>query len=291
MESRENRDISQELNKENYKEDARLLEKTKEKMVEMGLFDKDFIDGLDFVFVDTIEKNGKHQEAEFYLSEDGLTSPYNNENSDRSKVVGIITKSYLNKINEFYNIDNLEQFREIKNEKNISQHVWEKNLDKSIFLSFDAATVHEIAHAKSYNAIDKERKSFFDEEKFKNLIVDLTKTDPVFSKNESVDLSKFDYSDENWSELYALLYHREFLRREDNNNRNMIEEWDNHINEIASNLHGAVEKFNQEKGTDIKSEIIYKECHAFSFLLARIFEEKYKDFNERIKVLESCKKE
>lgn len=119
----------------------------------------------------------------------------------------------------------------------------------------------------------------------------MVKNDSALSKKGNVDLSKFNYSDENWSELYALLYHREFLRKENSDNNKMIEEWDNHIIEVCCDLQRAMKKFNQEKGTDINPEIIYKDGHAFSFLLARVFEEKYKDFNERIKVLEQCRKE
>lgn len=282
MESRESRDITKELNVEKYKENVRLLEKAKEKMLEMGLFNKDFIDGLNFIFVDAFDKDGKYQEVDYCLAEDGLIVTYDNEDSDRTKEVGIITLSYLDKIDQLF---------DAKNEKNKSQHIWLGDLDKSIFLSFDAAAAHEIAHAKSYSAIDKERKSLFDEEKFKRLVIELTRDESVFLKNESIDLTKFNYSDENWSELYALLYHREFLRRENSDNDKMIEDWDDHIIEIVSDLKESVKKFNKEKDTNIDPEIIYEDCHAFSFLLARVFEEKYKDFNERIKVLESCKKE
>lgn len=71
----------------------------------------------------------------------------------------------------------------------------------------------------------------------------------------------------------------------------MIEEWDKHIMKVAGNLPEAMEKFNKERDTDIDSEKIYEDSHAFSFLSAKAFEGKYKDFNERIKVLEHCKKE
>lgn len=282
MESRENHDISKELNKERYREDAKLLEKAKEKMAEMEIFNKDFIESLDFVFVDITEKDGKYQEAEYRLTEDGSFILHDNKNSERAKEVGIITTSYLNKF---------EQLFDGKSEKRKSTHVWLGNLDKSVFLSFDAAAAHEIAHAKSYSVIDKEGKSSFDKEKFKRLIADLVRNDTVLSKPQSIDFSKFDYLDEDWSELYALLYHREFLRRENNNNNKMLEEWDKHIAEVAGDLYGAMEKFNQEKGTAIDTEIVYKDYHALSFLLARLFEEKYNDFDKRIKILESCRKE
>ncbi|MBU3965108.1 hypothetical protein KKG29_00845 [Patescibacteria group bacterium] len=282
MESRENKDISKELNIEKYKEDAILLEKAKEKMLEMGLFDKDFINSLNFVFIDAFEKDGEYQEVGYHLTEDGSIVSYNNEDSDRTKEVGVVTLSLLGKIDQFF---------DIHNDKNKSQHIWLGNLDKSVFLSFDAAGAHEIAHTKSYGAITREKESLFDEEKFKELVIKLIENDPVLSKDESVDFLKFNYSDENWSELYALLYHREFLRRENSDNDKMIKEWDNHIIEVANDLQGAMKKFNQEKNTNIDPEVIYKDGHAFSFLLARVFEEKYKDFNERIKVLESCKKE
>lgn len=280
MKSEENHDISQELNKENYKEDVNLLEKAKEKMVAMELFDKKFIDGLNFTFVDITVKDGRNEEVEYRLDENGSFIPYDNENSDRSKEVGMITRSYLDKV---------EQLFDSKSKINKGQQVWLGKLDKTIFLSFDAAAVHEIAHAKSYDVIDEERKSLFDEEKFKDLIVEITKEDPVLSKKESVDLSKFKYSDTNWSELYALLYHREFLREDNGNNNEMIKEWDKHIIEVANDLPGAMEKLNQERNIDIDPEVIYKDGHAFSYLLARVFEEKYTDFNERIKVLEQCK--
>lgn len=277
MESRENRDISKELNMEKYKENARLLERAKEKMLEMGLFDKDFIDGLTFVFVDSY--NNK-EDVNYQLTENGLLAPY--EESDRTKEVPILTRSYLDTIDDQFNI---------ASEKNKSQYVWLGNLDKSIFLSFDAAAVHETAHAKSYGVIDKEKKSLFDEEKFKELIVELIKDDLVLSKRESIDLSKFDYSEDDWSEIYALLYHREFLRKDNSENNKMIEEWDIHISEVASDLQESMKKFNEKKGTDIDPEVIYKDCHTLSFLLARVFEKKYKDFDKRIKALESCKKE
>ncbi len=285
MEFKENRDISQEQNLEKYKEDARLLEIAKEKMLAMGFFSKEFVDGLSFVFVDSVKLYGKNQEIDFtysQITEGGLITRYNIEDSDRTKEVGIITLSYLDKIDRVFDANS---------DTNKSQHIFLGDLDKKVFLSFDAAAAHEIAHAKSYDAITKEKESLFDEKKFKELVIELIKNDLVLSKAGSIDLSKFNYSDENWSELYALLYQREFLRRDNDDNSKMIEEWDNHITEVACDLRGAMKKFNEKKGTNIDPEVIYEECHNFSFLLARVFEEKYKDFSERIKVLESCKKE
>lgn len=277
MESRENYDISKELNIEKYKENARLLNKTKEKILEMGLFDKDFIDGLTFVFFDN---HNKEEDVNYQLTENGLLVPY--EEFDKTKEVPIITRSYLDTIDDQFNISS---------DRNKSQYVWLGNLDKTIFLSFEAAAVHETAHAKSYSVIDRERKSSLDKEKFKELIAELIKDDLVLSKMESIDLSKFNYSEDDWSEIYALLYHREFLRKENSENNKMIEEWDSHISEVANDLQGAVKKFNEKRGTDIDPEVVYEDCHTLSFFLARVFEEKYKDLNERIKVLESCKKE
>ncbi len=282
MESRNNPDISRELNIEKYKENTTFLEKTKKKMVEMELFDKNFIDSLNFVFVENIKKEGEDEIVEYCLLEDGSLTPYNNYDFGRTKEVGIFTLSSLDKTDSLF---------DISTEKNKSTYIWLGNLDKSIFLSFDAVTAHETAHTKSYRAITRENESLFDKEKFKKLAMELIKDDPVFSKGKGVDLSRFDYSDENWSELYAALYHREFLRRENSDNNKMIKEWDNHIIEVADALQSAMDKFNQEKNTDIDPEIIYEDGHAFSYLLARVFEEKYKNFDERIRVLEECKKE
>lgn len=127
MESRENKDISKELNLEKYKEDARLLEKVKEKMLEIGLFDKDFISGLSFTFIDAFEKDGEYQEVEYCLAKDGSIVSYDNEDFDRTKEVGIATLSLLGKIDQFF---------DIHNDKNKSQDIWVGNLDKSVFSFF-----------------------------------------------------------------------------------------------------------------------------------------------------------
>lgn len=240
MESEKNRDILQELSIEKYKEDILLLEKAKEKMLKMELFSKDFIDSLNFVFIDSVKADGKNLEIDFtytQITENGLIASCNIEDLDRTKEVCIITPSYLDKIDQAFDSNS---------DINKSQHVLLGDLDRTVFLSFDAAAAHEIAHAKSYSAIDKDGESLLDEEKFKELVIELIKNDIVLSKEESIDLSKFDYSDENWSELYALLYQREFLRRENSDNNRMIEEWDNHITEVASDLQGSMRKFNQK---------------------------------------------
>ncbi len=91
-----------------------------------------------------------------------------------------------------------------------------------------------------------------------------------------------------WSEIYALLYQREFLRRENPENEKKIQKWDNYIFKVANNLAEIVEKFNQRENRDIPLGLTYNQ-HVLSYLLAVPLESKFKNFNESIKWLESFK--
>ncbi len=286
MEFRENRDIAQELGKEKYRENVELLNKAKDRFVEMGIFEKDFINGLNFVFIDNVGQEGE-EFRNYQLAPDGKIVPLD---LDEEKITGVkdvflFTKDFSEKFLE--NFDNL--FRE-RDEKHQSSIIWLKGVDVGVFYSFDAMAAHESAHTKSYAAIAENGSLLFDKEKFSSMIREVLEGSGYSRKFKSIDFSKFDLSVFDWSELYALLHHREFLRKENGGNIAMIGKWDDHIADMAGDLQGSVEKFNKEKGVDIDPEVIYEDCHAFSFLLARLFEEKYEDFDERIKALETCKK-
>ena len=285
MEFGENFGISRETNiekyeekhPEKYEENERLLERTKEKLLDMGIFDKEFINGLSFVFVDSVKKEGEGKIKEYRLNSDGSNTPINGKNLDRTRDVVTASLDYSADIDALF---------DISNDRIKSSYLWLGNTDTGNLMSFDAVATHEIAHAKSYQVITKEKETFFDEEKFEESIAELVGGDEALSKEGTVDLSRFEYSAEKWSELYAMLYQREYLRRKDGDNHTIIKVWDSHIVEVANDLRVAMEKFNQEKGTNIDPDIVYRDGHAFSYLMARIFEEKYIDFEERIASLE-----
>lgn len=273
--------------KERYEENLRSLEKAKDKFVEMGLFEKDFIDGLNFVFIDDIKKEGE-KFNNYQLTPDGKIVPLE---LDEEKLISIKTACvYSNDLSGNFSerIDALFQDQEERHQSTI---LWIEGIDFNKFYSFDGVAVHEIAHTRSYAAITENNLLLFDREKFSSMIKEVLEGSEYSRKFKSIGFSKFDLSVFDWSELYAILYHREFLRRENKDNNKLIQDWDDQVMEIASDLKGSMKEFNRNKGTDIDPEIIYEDCHAFSFLLARFFEEKYKDFNERIKALESCKKQ
>lgn len=288
MESIESHGISQESNKEKerYKDNVTLLEKAKDKFVEMGLFDKDFLNGLSFVFIDRIEKEGDILQS-YQLTSEGEVIPIDIDEKELTNGNNFFV--YSNTILDNLRDDPDSSF-EKTDKKNQSTFFWLENIDFKAFYSFEAVSAHEIAHSKSYAAITEKDSLSFDQDKFKVIIKDIVENSEYSQEIKNIDFSKFDHSHYDWSELYALLYHREFLRRKNSEYENMIKEWDKYIIGLASDLEGAIKKFNKKRDTDIYLEMIYEDCHAFSFLMARVFEEKYADFNDRIKILESCKK-
>lgn len=267
----------EEKHPEKYEENQRLLERTKENLSDMGIFDREFIDGLNFVIVDSVNREGENQMQEYCLNADGSNTPMDGENWDRTRDVAIGSLDYSANIIHLFDVGS---------DRIKSTYLWLGDIDKSNLMSFDAIATHEIAHAKSYQAITKDKESLFDEKKFEKFSAELVEDDEVLSKEGVVDLSRFEHSAEKWSELYAVLYQREYLRRKNSDNDAIIQAWDSHIIEVANDLRGTMEKFSREKNTNIDPEIVYRDGHAFSYLMARVLEEKYKDFEERIVALE-----
>jgi len=277
---------------ENYQEGLILLESAKEKSIELGLFEKDLLEDLNYIIGDfkIKEKNGEEIELAELGRRENITDKRFNEPDklDKAKDVRIFSKPFLLFIEKSF--DNLSPkiVEDLDlNDRHLVGHLFIKPDTIKLLYQFDAVAVHEIAHAKSYRAIN-ERK--FNQQEFADKIKDLIKENKIDKRFGEINFNNFQFSQKEWSEIYALLYQREFLIRKNSDNKTEIQKWDRDILDVANNLDDAIKELNQKTGKSISPDVIYQENHTLSFLLSRSLEERFKNFDERIKFLESFKK-
>lgn len=262
---------------QNYKEEILKFQKAKEKMTFFGFFDKEFIDNLNIYIAAPNEEKGL-KDVLLTLDNQLVDNPkdkFNNFNHEKD----VFIPSLFAFLKEFENSHIMK--------------IWFKDVDFENLYSFDAVAVHEIAHTKSFQLISPKENykyfsreiesNYFNQEKFINKMDGIFLEELSFQNIKNVDFFKFDFSLRDWSEIYALLYQREFLRKDNSDNEEKIEKWDNHILKASEEIGEMV--INKE----IPSDEFY-ESHSLSYLLARSLEKRFKDFSERIKYLESFKK-
>jgi hypothetical protein len=258
--------------REIYKENIDVLKEAKRKLEKVGLFDKQFLDDLNFKFLgDFREENGDFKSYE--LKSDNSLNEMSLEKMDVTKDVLILSQDLLKRYNEFsVDADNLH----------IISQIWYKGANMPSIYSFGAVVAHEVAHAKSYQVIPPQS-GLFNKERFFREMQKLISEDERL-KNINIDFSQFNYSLIEWSEIYAMLYQREFVRRENPMGDKDIQEWDKFILETASTLNESVEKFGEEENRKLSPNLIYKENHTLSFLLSRVLEKKFPDFQKRLTI-------
>ncbi len=277
---------------QNYQENFLLLERAKEKAVDTGIFEYDFVRDLNFEFVADIRKEGENIRG-YQLKPDNRIETFPEKEREKRDLIKELyfrlpSKLYLEKIHNL----TAQNF-----EEDTFKKIWYEDIDMKNLYSFFGVAVHEMAHIKSFNLIspsNKETKEgikkseYFNSEYFSKQIGELIKEDALLKNLQNVDFKKFKLDLLAWSEIYALLYQREFLRRENPENEKKIQKWDNYIFKVANNLAEIVEKFNQRENRDIPLGLTYNQ-HVLSYLLAVPLESKFKNFNESIKWLESFK--
>ncbi|MCL5733550.1 MAG: hypothetical protein M1334_02715 [Patescibacteria group bacterium] len=264
-------------NKQNYQENANLLENAKEECEHIGLFSKGLINDLRFEFYGDFKREGDRFIG-YRLNKDNSLENTESDRPDAAKDVRLLSKEALEKFRNFsFYID----------DAHLSSRVWLDGSNMDTIYSFGAQVAHEIAHAKSYRAIPP-RSEFFDKERFFDEVADLAHQD-LELKEAKIDFSKFrsGYATAQWSELYAMLYQREFIRRDKPSNAKDIKNWDNLILRVADNLDKEINGLGRSKKKDLSPDLIYQEIHTLSFLMPRIIESKFPDFEQRIKFLES----
>ncbi len=106
-----------------------------------------------------------------------------------------------------------------------------------------------------------------------------------------LDFNKFEYSVYEWSEIYADLYKREYLRRLSPEGEELIQSYNERIYRSARDLKKAAESLSEEFQMEIDPDLIYKDMHVLVYLLAGIIEKQHPDFEERMKYVESLGRE
>lgn len=106
-----------------------------------------------------------------------------------------------------------------------------------------------------------------------------------------LDFNKFEYSVYEWSEIYADMYRREYLRRSLDEGEDLVRQYDERICRSARDLKKAAENLSEEFQMQIDPDLIYEDMHVLVYLLAGIIEKQHPDFEERIKYVESLGRE
>lgn len=293
----------------NYQEDLSQFESVKEEIINLGLFDKSFINDLNFYMIINYERKNNGEIEDSYVNlhtlEEGKNLILEELPGGLVKNVGIFSEEALEQRKG--DIDKAltkKKIPEIETGYHICLYLFLKDIDYKTIFSFRATMVHEVAHAKSLKLIPPPvgenlwgGSDYFDDEKFFNetkkgfLKINVSSE----TKKEFINqLSSSSFSYHAWSEIYAFIYHREFLRRENTENNKMIQNWDNSNFKNINNPSEVIKEVNKKTGSTIDEYqlrlIISTKPHAVSYILAPFLEKKFKNFNERIKFLESFKK-
>jgi len=247
-------------------EDREVLEATKEAVVKLGLFDKEYLDGLNYKFLDntgTVEESADDDpQRDVHIPPRAMMEMALNREwwGDRSAVTRI-------------------------------PYIWSGREDIALWkrmASFDATVVHEFGHPKSYRIFNPEDGTF-PSETFRKNILAMDKTE--LGETPGLDFNKFEYSVYEWSEIYAEMYKREYLRRSSAEGEELIRSYDDRILRSARDLKKAAEGLSEEFQMQIDPDLIYEDMHVLVYLLAGIIEKQHPDFQERVKYVESLGRE
>lgn len=244
-------------------EDRKIVEATKEAVVKLGLFDKQFVDSLNYRFLDadtgTLDESaGDDPRRDVYIPPQSMMefSLERNWWGDRSPVTRI---PYIWSGRE-----------DIPNQKKIH--------------AFDAVVAHEIAHPESFRIFSPDDGTF-PSEAFRKNVISMNKAG--LGDTPGLDFNRFEFSAYEWSEIYAFLYQREYLRRSSDEGEEIIRSADSRTLRVAQNLKKEAERISQEFQMQIDPDLIYQDIHVLARLLAGIIEKEHPGFRERMKYVES----
>lgn len=252
----------------NLEEDKKILEATKEAVIRLGLFDKEYLDSLNYQFLDNTgtaeESVDEDPQRDVHIPPQVMMDMALNREwwGDRSPMTRI-------------------------------PYIWFGREDSAIWKKMgklDATIVHELGHPKSYRIFPPEDETRpFPSKEFKKNILAMDKVE--LGDTPGLDFNKFEYSVYEWSEIYAEMYKREYLRRLSDEGGELIQLYDERILRSARNLKGEAERINKEFQTQIDPNLIYEDMHVLVYLLAGIIEKNHPDFEERMKYVESLGKD
>lgn len=153
--------------------------------------------------------------------------------------------------------------------------------------AYDEFVAHEIAH----NVFDLEYGKHFGKYEEKDGIPAVSdeysnKMRNIFSgiileRYPNLEITKFEFNRQQICEIFALLYEREFCKRELINTEAHLAVADN-CRTFLDNPEGELLKFNSENGRNCTMEDFYSENHILSLIAAPLIEDKYSDFNDRL---------
>ncbi|MCL4437664.1 hypothetical protein M1513_01335 [Patescibacteria group bacterium] len=264
-------------NGQNYQENLRLLENANQRFEQLGLFSEELINDLKFEFYGDFRKE-KGGLVAYKLNKNNLLESAESDRPNVTKDVRILSSEALKKHKEFsFDVD----------DKHLIAQIWLEGSDMNTLYSFNAVTAHEIAHAKSYRVVPPNSELFNKEQFFKE-IKNLAHQDQKLEATK-IDFSRFysNYATTQWSELYAMIYQREFVRRDKPSNEKYIKDWDDLILQRAGDLDESAKNLSSSRGRNLSPDLIYSENHTLSFLMSRVIENKYPDFEQRVNFLES----
>jgi len=260
---------------QDYQEALELVEAVKDKTERLGFFDREFLERLRFFLIPDIDWR-KEPPTTYELLPDNTTRELPKEMGSRDENILLLLPSYLEK---FYNRQHGSDGGRYGRRGRAGLIWFDQNTQRDVF-SQEANITHEIAHPWFKH---------FDQKKiprnvFRGRTSTLLEDSPLFqSLRSSVNFHRFPFLDLELQELHALLYQREFVRRTSENGREKLDEWDRHIAEVAADLPDVFRRLNEEFSSKIplKPDLMYKESHTLSYLLARPFEEALPEFKER----------
>jgi len=243
-----------------FAEEFESLEAIKERAIKLGLFDRAFLDSLEYKNMDATGEGEENPEKDAW----------------------IVSREFLRQACG----RNLGPHKPLHR---IPFIWWPKNDVMQKIVTFDSTVVHEIAHPKSYRIFHPEREEF-DSSHFRKKINKLVQKNDRFGNVTEIDFDRFKFSVYEWSEIYALLYQREFLRSEPEKGGANIAEWDKHIYHTTHNIEQSADELGKEFNLEIDPGLIYQDPHSLSIILANVIEETYPDFDQRIEYVESLGK-
>ena len=176
---------------------------------------------------------------------------------------------------------------------NENPYIWFGREDTAIWKKMgrlDATIAHELGHPKSFRIFPPEdEKQPFPSDVFRKNILAMDKTE--LGDTPGLDFNKFEYSVYEWSEIYAEMYKREYLRRLSDEGEELIQSYDDRILRSARDLKKAAEEISEEFQMQIDPDLIYEDMHVLVYLLAGTIEKQHPDFEERMKYVESLGRE
>lgn len=153
--------------------------------------------------------------------------------------------------------------------------------------TYDEFIAHEIAH----NIYDLEYQKYFGKYVEKNGVpevsdeysnkIKLNFSSIILEKYPKLEVDKFGFGRQQICEIFALLYEREFCKREGINTEAHLKVKIN-CQKFIDDPEGELLKFNSENNRNCTMEDFYSENHILSLIAAPLIEDKYDNFYDRL---------